>query len=186
MASGGRGANGAQFKGLGTRQVTERERRSIWHNEEKAQEARRWPGTQERPSTLWEQRSARFATLAAAHCRRPSGVWFWRDGRAGCPAARGRAAGRTNNAFNRWAFDRIPFQTDTWPNPATGQTRPVPNGRTGRRSTPARAASSYRLSLRRALPAQGRRLQRRRRDAEDPRGEERQMRHVTLPARRPS
>jgi len=37
----------AEFKSLGTRQVSDRERAAIWH-EDKAQEARRWLRAQER------------------------------------------------------------------------------------------------------------------------------------------
>ena len=60
----------SEFKGLGTRQVTERERRSIWHNEEKAQEARRWLRTQERP-LRYGSSDRRACHVSRRHCRRP-------------------------------------------------------------------------------------------------------------------
>ena len=60
----------SEFKGLGTRHVTERERRSIWHNEEKAQEARRWLRTQERP-LRYGSSDRRACHVSRRHCRRP-------------------------------------------------------------------------------------------------------------------
>ena len=66
----------SEFKGLGTQQVTERERRSIWHNEEKAQEARRWLRTQERRPYVMGAAIGALATLAAAIVVALIGVWF--------------------------------------------------------------------------------------------------------------
>ena len=66
----------SEFKGLWTRQVTERERRSIWHNEEKAQEARRWLRTQERRPYVMGAAIGALATLAAAIVAALIGVWF--------------------------------------------------------------------------------------------------------------
>jgi hypothetical protein len=62
----------SEFKGLGTRHVTERERRSIWHNEEKAQEARRWLRTQD----VIGAAIGALGTLAAAIVAALIGVWF--------------------------------------------------------------------------------------------------------------
>ena len=67
---------GVQNSMVGTRQVTERERRSIWHNEEKAQEARRWLRTQERRPYVMGAAIGALATLAAAIVVALIGVWF--------------------------------------------------------------------------------------------------------------
>ena len=65
-----------EFKGLGTRQVSERERAAIWHHEDKAREARRWLRGQElRPYFVGAAIGA-FAMLAAAIVAALVGVWF--------------------------------------------------------------------------------------------------------------
>jgi hypothetical protein len=66
----------SEFRGLGTRQVSERERRSIWHNEDKAQEARRWLRKQERRPYIRGVAIGSVATLAAAIVAALIGVWF--------------------------------------------------------------------------------------------------------------
>jgi len=50
--------------------------RSIWHNEEKAQEARRWLRTQERRPYVMGAAIGALATLAAAIVVALIGVWF--------------------------------------------------------------------------------------------------------------
>jgi hypothetical protein len=50
----------SEFKGLGTRQVTERERRSIWHNEREGSGGAPLAPHAGAAPTLWEQRSARL------------------------------------------------------------------------------------------------------------------------------
>ena len=47
----------------------------LWHNEEKAQEARRWLRTQERPLVMGAAIGA-LAALAAAIVAALIGVWF--------------------------------------------------------------------------------------------------------------
>jgi hypothetical protein len=66
----------SEFRGLGTRQVSDRERRSIWHNEEKAQEARRWLRTQERRPYLMGVAIGALATLVAAIAAALASFWF--------------------------------------------------------------------------------------------------------------
>jgi hypothetical protein len=66
----------SEFRGLGTRQVSDRERRSIWHNEEKAHEARRWLRTQERRPYLMGVAIGALATLVAAIAAALASVWF--------------------------------------------------------------------------------------------------------------
>ena len=66
----------SEFRGLGTRQVSDRERRSIWHNEEKAHEARRWLRTQERRPYLMGVAIGALATLVAAIAAALASFWF--------------------------------------------------------------------------------------------------------------
>ena len=66
----------AEFRGLGTRQVSDRERRSIWHNEDKAKEARQWLRSQERRPYVIGAAIGALATLAAAIIAALIGVWF--------------------------------------------------------------------------------------------------------------
>jgi hypothetical protein len=54
-----------EFKSLGVRQTSERERMSIWH-EEKLQEARRWLRAQERYPSRFGAIATIIAAIAAA------------------------------------------------------------------------------------------------------------------------